>query len=64
LYEANLHLSDINDFLFRIRQHFSISERLFEPWYNKLKDSRFGHLSGGTGRDGKDFFTVYYEPVP
>lgn len=44
-----------------MRQHFSISERLFEPWYNKIKDSRFAHLSGGIDRDGKDFFTVYYD---
>jgi hypothetical protein len=64
LYEANLRLSDIKDYLFRMREHFSIPEREFEPWYNKIKDSRFGHLSGGIDRNGKDFFTVYYEPVP
>jgi hypothetical protein len=64
VYEANIRLSDIKVYLFRMRQHFSISEREFEPWYSKIKDSQFGHLSGGIDRDGNDFFTVYYEPVP
>jgi len=25
-----------------------------------VKDQKFGHLSGGTDREGRDFLTVYF----
>lgn len=62
LYESNLRLCDINDFLSRIRQHYSTPAVQFEHMYNKIKTNRVVHLSGGVDREGKDFFTFYYAP--
>lgn len=62
LYESNLRLCDINDFLSMIRQHYSIPAVQFEHMYNQIKTNRVVHLSGGVDRKGKDFFTFYYAP--
>jgi hypothetical protein len=34
----------------------------FYDLYNPFRTRKFGHLSGGIGRDGKDFFTIYFGP--
>lgn len=60
-YEANLQLSEIGNFLFRMSQHYAIPDGQFKPLYEEIKAGRFGHLSGGIDRNGRDFMTAYYE---
>jgi hypothetical protein len=62
LYEANLQLAKVEDSLFSMSRHYAIPDGQFEPLYDTIKSNRLGHLSGGIDREGRDFFTVYYEP--
>lgn len=62
LYEANLYLAEVEDLLFGMSKHYAIPDGQFKLLYNTIKANRLGHLSGGIDREGRDFFTVYYEP--
>jgi hypothetical protein len=62
LYEANLRLAEVEDLLFSMSRQYAIPDGQFEPLYDTIKANRLGHLSGGIDREGRDFFTVYYEP--
>lgn len=61
LYEANLKLAEVEDLLFSMSRHYAIPDGQFESMYDTIKANRLGHLSGGIDREGRDFFTVYYE---
>jgi len=65
VYRANLQVGELYPLLSRLGQHYAISHAEFHHLYDRIKTKRFGHLSGGVSREGKDFFTVYYgvEPV-
>jgi hypothetical protein len=60
VYNAKLQLKEVYPFLQEIYQHYSIPARDFHALYNQFRTKIIGHLSGGIGRDGKDFLTVYY----
>jgi hypothetical protein len=60
-YDAGLRLGDIGHLLERARMQFSVAEEKFRPVFERIRGAKLGHLSGGVGRDGKDFLTVYYE---
>jgi len=61
LYKANVRLSEVSSMLSKVRQHYAISAQQFGRLYELVGDKLLGHLSGGIDREGKDFFTVYYE---
>ncbi len=61
LYGAGLRMSDLYAHLAKIRLHYHIRDELFRRLYALVGDKLFGHLSGGTNREGKDFLTFYYE---
>ena len=61
LYHADLAVNDVEEFLFNMCREYSIPTWKFESFYEKIKRDRLGHLSGGTDRHGRDFFTVYYD---
>jgi hypothetical protein len=63
LYEANLQVCEVQDFLFDALHHYAIPRERFEPLYEQISRCRLGHLSGGIDRHGRDFLTVYYEPA-
>lgn len=65
-YSANLDLQAMYPLLTKICEYFSISGLEFHELYEKIKEKRFGHLSGGVDRNGNDFLTIYFglEPVP
>ena|GEM_PF-345435 len=65
VYRAGLQVRELYPLLSRLGQHYEISHAEFHHLYDRIKTKRFGHLSGGVSREGKDFFTVYYgvEPV-
>jgi hypothetical protein len=59
-YRANLLMAEIYPLLLRIARHYSIDLNRFGDLYEGVKDQKFGHLSGGTDREGRDFLTVYF----
>ena len=66
VYNAKLLLKQIYPLLQKIYRHYFIPVRDFHDIYNPSRAKTMGHLSGGIGRDGKDFVTLYYglEEVP
>jgi hypothetical protein len=60
VYNAKLQLKEVYPLLQKIYQHYSIPDKDFHALYNQFRTKIIGHLSGGIGRDGKDFLTVYY----
>jgi hypothetical protein len=60
MYRANLAVGALVPFLEAACLHYGISLEKFQDLYEGIKTKRFGHISGGIGREGKDFFTVYY----
>ncbi len=60
LYGAELCIRDIYPFLMDIGRHYALPADQFIPLCDRISDKRFGHLSGGIDREGKDFLTVYY----
>jgi hypothetical protein len=60
LYRADLQMAEIYSFLLGMARHYSIDPDRFEELYEAVKTQKFGHLSGGTDREGKDFLTVYF----
>jgi len=61
LYKAGLRVAELYPVLSVVCEHFSIPESRLESLNAEAGSRTFGHLSGGTGRDGQDFLTVYYE---
>jgi len=61
LYAAQLCLQEIWPWLSTIRQHYAIPAEHFARLYDLVGDKLLGHLSSGIGRQGEDFFTVYYQ---
>lgn len=60
MYKAKLLLEDLFPLLLEMGRRFSIaSERLY-ALFDPVRAERFGHLSGGIGREGQEFLTVYY----
>jgi hypothetical protein len=60
MYRAKLRLEDLHPLLLQMCLHFSITPERFRALYDPVKFKRFGHLSGGIDREGKEFLTVYY----
>jgi len=61
LYKAGLRVADLQLPLSRLCESYSISKAQFESLLKECAARPFGHLSGGLGREGEDFLTVYYE---
>ena len=60
VYWANLRMAETYPLLIRMARHYSIDLDQFDELYEGVKDQKFGHLSGGTDREGRDFLTVYF----
>jgi len=60
MYRAKLRLEELHPLLLRLCRRFSIPEERFRAVFDPIRSKRFGHLSGGIDREGKDFLTVYY----
>jgi hypothetical protein len=61
LYKAGLRVADLRLPLSRLCANYSIAKAPFESLLEGCSARPFGHLSGGLGREGEDFLTVYYE---
>ena len=60
-YKAGLRVADLRAPLSRLCERYSISSARLEALLGESAARPFGHLSGGLGREGEDFLTVYYE---
>ena len=60
MYKAGLQVKELYPLLSKMFQHYSVPRKEFRALYDQAKTKRFGHLSGGIDREGKDFLTVYY----
>ena len=61
LYKAGLRVADLYPILSALCERYSIPRARVERLNAEVGSRTFGHLSGGTGRDGQDFLTIYYE---
>ncbi|TFH49770.1 MAG: hypothetical protein E4G89_04325 [Methanothrix sp.] len=60
MYLADLRMAEIYPLLVKMARHYSIDLERFNELYEGVKDQKFGHLSGGVDREGRDFLTVYF----
>lgn len=60
-YKAGLRVSDLQSVLQALGRRHSIPAEALQRLGASAGGRPFGHLSGGLGRDGRDFLTVYYE---
>ncbi|HSB81182.1 MAG TPA: DUF3467 domain-containing protein [Candidatus Methylomirabilis sp.] len=60
MYRANLRMEELYPFLLQAGQFFSIPSQRFHDEYESVGTQIFGHLRGGSDKDGKDFFTIYF----
>ena len=60
-YKAGLRVADLRVPLSRLCEKYSIPSARLESLLGESAARTFGHLSGGLGREGEDFLTVYYE---
>jgi hypothetical protein len=61
-YDADMKVRDLQPLLNRMRGLFEVEPGRFQILYDQIKGRRFGHLAGGTHRNGNDFFNIYYGP--
>jgi tryptophan halogenase len=61
LHPAELRLSQVESFLRDLQRRYAIAEDVFAPLWQRVRGEKLGHVAGGRGRDGGDFFTVYHE---
>jgi hypothetical protein len=59
-YRTGLRVFDTLEPLEEVAEHLAIPESQWLAFEKRNQDSRLGHLSGGVGRDGLEFLTVYF----
>ena len=57
-------LQSIYPWMQRLFAHYRIPAEELESLYRDCGSRPLGHLSAGIDREGRDFFTVYYENQP
>lgn len=60
-YKARLRVSELQPALQPLCRHYAIADDVLHRIGAQAGERQFGHLSGGLGREGRDFLTVYYE---
>lgn len=61
LYKARLPVDDLRPALAALGERYAIPAAVLAQTLAPAAGRPFGHLSGGLGREGRDFLTVYYE---
>ena len=61
LYQAGVELRSIYPMLAQLSRCYAISDTDLDELFETVSSRPLGHLSGGIDRQGKSFFTVYYE---
>jgi hypothetical protein len=60
VYRAELRLGDIADLVGAVAEDFAIPPPQVRALLERSGTLALGHLSGGRGRDGGEFVTLYY----
>jgi tryptophan halogenase len=60
VYQAELHLRDIADLVSAVATDFAVAPLQVRALLDRCGALALGHLSGGRGRDGDEFVTIYY----
>jgi hypothetical protein len=60
MYRANLRMEELYPLLVDAAEHYSVSTERLRELYEPVKTQIFGHLTGGSDREGRDFLTIYY----
>jgi hypothetical protein len=60
VYSANLAMREIYPYLLDTTRLYSIPFETFQQVYKAIEDKKFGHLTTGTDRFGRDFLTFYF----
>lgn len=60
VYDAGFTLSEIEQEVMAMGKYFKIPEGRFARVFEPLRQEKLGHFSGGLGRNGKEFCTLYY----
>ena len=61
LYRGGIYLREIYPLLKQLCHHYSVRTEALDNLFGRISPQVLGHLSGGIDREGKGFFTVYYE---
>lgn len=64
LYSASLTMGDIRPLLLRMAERYALNIEEFRARLGSIEKTRFGHLTGGIDREGKDFFTIHFGVEP
>jgi hypothetical protein len=64
LYSASLTMGDVRPWLLRMAERYSLSMGEFSARLDAIGSTRFGHLTGGIDREGRDFFTIHFGVQP
>lgn len=64
LYGASLTIGDIRPLLLRLAERYSLSVQEFSGSLDSIQRMRFGHLTAGIDREGRDFFTIHFGVEP
>lgn len=60
LYKSGVRLEELKPFLLSLADCYDLDRQEFAIFCDQVAWKRFGHLAGGTDREGRDFITVYY----
>ena len=60
LYRAGLHMKELSPLLLDMVRHYAVPSGRFQEIYDAVNSQLFGHLTGGSDRQGRDFLTVYF----
>lgn len=60
MYKSGVRLEELKPFLLRLADYYDLDQQEFSVFCDQIASKRFGHLAGGTDREGRDFITVYY----
>jgi len=63
-YSASLTMGDIRPLLLRMAERYSLPIEEFGARLDSVEKRRFGHLTGGIDRAGRDFFTIHFGVEP
>ena len=60
MYLADLQVAELYPMLVEATRHYSVEMDQFDERYEGVKNYKFGHVSGGIDRQGRDFLTFYF----
>ncbi|HYL79599.1 MAG TPA: hypothetical protein VEU07_02235, partial [Candidatus Acidoferrum sp.] len=60
MYRANLRMEELYAHLLDVGRQYSVPSTRLHEVYEPVKAQIFGHLTGGSDSQGRDFLTIYF----